>query len=337
MARRSSRLPIEDDEWDFRGVPPDRLGEACVYEYCRSEDWVKDAVRNCPAEVANKAHRQVPLDRDYVFKRRMDLNRLRGRWYPSGFTNSEKKSSAGGGLPPPSAKSLRTVFEIGARREPRPGPYNPFLPHDRILTLAMGFPKLPYLCNPHAFALVEIHEGMAIPGVYDLKSSEVWAKLKPDSTVWLRRDAGGSRKLQWIVSEPNGRPIELSRNDPFRKFALAIDFTRTDEELQESFGSFLKEARKTYGLPALKSERVACGSVPFWMTPRFCADSLAALGMHQLIRAFNGKSGAACRHRLERLKAISPDLQAPQYRQTPEFLRAAKKYSGVARKLFGTV
>ena len=337
MPPQPPRLPIEDDEWDFREVQPDRLGEACVYEYCRSEDWVKEAVLNCSPQVVNGAHRQLPFDRDYVFKRRIDLNRLRERWHLSGFSNSEKQSSAGGVLPSASAKSLRTVFEIGARREPRPGPYNPFLHHDRILTLGMGFPNLPYLRNPNSFALVEVHEGIALPGVYDLKSSEVWAKLKPDSPVWLHADAGSSRKLQWIVSEPNGRPIELSRNDPFRKFALAIDFTRTDEELKDSFGRFLKEARKTYGLSPLKSGRLTRGTVPAWMTPKFCAVALAALGAHRLIRAFEGKSGKAFRHRIGRLEAISPHLQAPHYRQIPEFLRVAKKYPRFERKLFGSV
>jgi hypothetical protein len=33
--------PIVDEEWDFYKIPDERLREAVVYEYGRSEPWVR--------------------------------------------------------------------------------------------------------------------------------------------------------------------------------------------------------------------------------------------------------------------------------------------------------
>jgi len=207
----------------------------------------------------------------------------------------------------------------------------------------LGYPTRPYLSDPGAFAMVEIHEGMYLPGIYDLKSSIQRVNLEADSPIWHLADSKFRHMVTWMVSEPNGQPIELSRNDQsWRKFALAMDFSRPDEELQEDFKRFLNEARKNYSLPASKkSERLTRGR-PLWLTTRFCQDALNALGAHRLVAAAQNDINDAFSFAKQRLAVLNAEGHADyhwslDYSTKKELSRAAKKYPAAAARLFGSL
>ena len=132
------------------------------------------------------------------------------------------------------------------------------------------------------------------------------------------------------VSEPNGSPIEVVRDElAWRKFALAIDFARPDEELLIDFGIFLKDAREKNRLEAEKKvDRRSRGGVPSWLNSRYAWDSLNALGAQRLIEAFAGDHRLAYRYQQERLGAGASASTGK------ELKRAAGRVPSVVEKLF---
>jgi hypothetical protein len=80
VSRSASELPIEDEEWDFREVPDGRLGEALVYEYCRSESWITKIVKRGALDVGNAERYNVGAADVEVLKRKFKLDGARQRW-----------------------------------------------------------------------------------------------------------------------------------------------------------------------------------------------------------------------------------------------------------------
>jgi hypothetical protein len=74
------RLAIQDEEWDFRQISPDRLGEALVYEYCRSQKWIADLVKNCADDVGDSPKYSIPPIPFHAVKRKVDLIAARKKW-----------------------------------------------------------------------------------------------------------------------------------------------------------------------------------------------------------------------------------------------------------------
>src|SRR4051812_23099242 len=73
MPQPPMELQIRDEEWDFREIPRDRLGEALVYEYCRSQKSIVDVVKNCAEDVGDSAKYGVPSVPVYAVKRKVNV------------------------------------------------------------------------------------------------------------------------------------------------------------------------------------------------------------------------------------------------------------------------
>jgi hypothetical protein len=56
----SIELPIPDEEWDFGRLPLDRVAEAFVYEYCRSDTRIKEAVARAVAVPESERSDRIP-------------------------------------------------------------------------------------------------------------------------------------------------------------------------------------------------------------------------------------------------------------------------------------
>lgn len=317
--------PIADEEWDFARIPDKLVQQAMVYEYCRSAEWVRAAIGRCTHDIGDATRYTIPAVSVHVLKRRVSS---------SEYDGSDRTPADRGAAESRNSKRLssRTVFEIWTRRAPRPGPYNPFLHHDQVITLSCGFPR-PYLSDPQAFARLEIHEGLALPAVHDLGSCMVTVRV-PSNHPFMNAVRSGSKslhKMRWIVSEPNGAPIEVSRNDHgWRRFALALDMSRSDEMLVGGFARFLKAARQKYSLPVTRKKERLSRAVPLWINLRYCWESLEALSAYRLIEAFDGNQSAAFRYRTARLNTLA--LLSPKgrsvahYVSSKEFGRAARRY-----------
>ncbi len=332
------KLPIRDEEWDFDRIPINRLNEAFVYEYCRSEARITDAIGACPMAVV-EADTDIPEGNIHVRKRRIDINKARCEWKRQAATSNADARGLGAESPL-SLRRPKTVYEIFIRRGGPDRPRNPFIHYDCNIILSAKFPLQPYTTDPAGFGLIKLREAIALPAVYDLKSCAVWVRIPRDHPFRNHINSKFSHKIQWVVSEPNGASIELSKNDPvWRRFAVAIDFSRPDMEVCADFARFIKDARSVYKLPACKkSERLTRGvpQVPLWLSDRFCQDSLDALSAHRLVQAC-GNAKAALQFRAERLQSLKAvrERWTANYKSPKEFLRAAARYTAVSKKLFG--
>lgn len=327
-------LPIDGEEWDFRSVPDQRVREAFVYEYCRSAGWLTRAVKERVHPCKDQDVRFIPFEDLYVRKINIDVEAARRAWNMDPPNRSKKGAKQGAPKAP-----KKPVYEISARLTPKTSPLNPFIYHDRIFTLGMGFPDRPYQSNPDAFATVEIYEGMELPGVYDIKTDVQKITLKADSPVWHLAKSKFRDKAFWLNSEPNGQPIKLPGNDQsWRKFALAIDFSLSDEELKEAFGSFLNQARENYDLKMVEKSERRARRVPPWLTLRYARDGLSALGAYRLIMAASGDEEIAFRGAREQLR-IQHSRRGQRWNSPfmskKELSRAAKRYPDTFAKLFG--
>jgi hypothetical protein len=318
-------LPISDAEWNFLGLSDEQLLEALVWEYARSQAWLRKAIKQSSSR---KRRKDKSEDQEYpaladleVTRRRITPKEIGLRWAGSPRAHSSNKN-----------QGAFDVIEIWERRSPQ-GAINPFIHHDCHFILGAEFPGIPYGEATLPIALIEHLEAIRLPVVYDLKFNSI----TETGTSRLRRleaKSKNAKRSRRVVSELNGLPINLEPNVfSWRKFALALDFARTDEELVLAFRDFLKAARQTYGLPVTKkTQRSERGGAPSWLTVKFALASLSALGAHRLIEHFKGDAAAAFNHWSLRFKALG---RSKVFISAKEMRRAAARFPVVARKLFG--
>lgn len=326
---------IRDEEWDFRAVPDERLAEACVYEYCRSHDGLKRAVH----EYKPSALDSDALEQDVLVRARA-IN-IEGAHRRGKGIHRNGIAAADGRKDPANNRSekLRDVWEIFIRHR-QPGQEQiPFRNYDRVITLSKGFLKFSFLSDPNALGLLKIHDGITLPAVLDLKGCYIGFTL--DRLAHLRRffDSKFSGAISTTLSEPNGSPLQFSREDPYlRKFTLGIDFSRTEAELREAFGQFIKEARKNYAIPLPDvSDRPVRGSVPSWLNGKFCAHALNALGAYRICDAFAEDYDGAFTFVKERIKVKGSDVPGDfHYSSKKELRRAAARYHANSKMICGS-
>lgn len=325
-------IPLE--EWDFRTLATGHEAEAFVYEYCRSEEWIRQALKSPPSLSYDSEYGLFSSDRDvHIRELRIDVNQARAQWHRPWRTRlkGEKSDEVAANASP----VWQRVTRIFARRDPLPGRYNPFVHHDRVLTLGTGFPDLPYLRNNGAFAPAEIRHGLAVHGVHDLGGSFLAKKFPKNHAIWQEAQGRFRDKRVWTFSAPNGERIELARNDAeWRRFTLALDFSLPNEEIEAAFRDFLEEARVKYDLPvADKEARLSRRGIPTFMSPRFCFDSLRSLGAHRLMMAYEGDRVRAYHY----LGKVSDEIAKKTLFAGPkELARSAARYPLARQKLFGT-
>jgi hypothetical protein len=154
--------PIAVDEWDFTQLAAERLGEALVWEYSRTQEWLVDAVNRGPLKRRPSEKMQpdnvVPLADVLGQRCLMNLETVRLR--RSGVART--KAGATG------EEKRVTVIDVSARRTFGLPNKNPFLYHNLNLAFSEGFPNLPYLSAPNAAAFLQRFDGMPIRGVHDL-------------------------------------------------------------------------------------------------------------------------------------------------------------------------
>lgn len=228
-------------------------------------------------------------------------------------------------------KRALSMIDVRVRRDFDSVRTSTFLNHNLHLVFSEGFPKKPYLSAPNAVAILERFDAVPVGGVHDLRQNVISKTGKLDAFALEVQNSAHAEKARWLVAEPNGRPVSLEANQAtWRKFALAIDFARTNEELVGSFLEFLKTARDEYDLPPIeKSVRASRGGVPTWLTNRYAGESLNSLAAHRLIEAFNGDVNRAIGFLKSRKKTFLPLTRK-------EFLRTARRVPAVIQKLFGT-
>jgi len=198
--------------------------------------------------------------------------------------------------------------------------------------LGPGFPEFPYALAPKPVAVLEHFEALQVAGVHDLEVNSLGKTLS--SAHLLAANSKHAQSIRFHFAERNGLPVEIAPNEnTWRKFALAIDWSRTDEELQLSFQEFLKTARENYDLPspAKKPSRPGRGGVPGWLTERYAVDHLSAIGAHRLIERFNGDGAAAFQHYTQTLKALK---RKGPYVSIKEMRRAAGRFALAVGKMF---
>jgi hypothetical protein len=322
---------IRDEEWNFDRVPLERVAEALVYEFCRREDWIRDAIKDHVAGAAKDEPQSKPGDAVYVREDTINVTEVRRQWSVED-RNPRKEIPVRGGKK--ARKRRQKVLLISARRAPRPGRVNPFVYYDLEIVLSKNFP-CPYLDDPKAVATLEIREGMSLPAVHDLRTSSQWASVPNTPMHKLTQRSPLLQGGRWLVSKKNGELITHYRGDVFREFAVAIDFTRTNDDLCRAFRLFLKRARLDYALPeARPNDRLSRGR-PLWLTENDSCEGLQALTAERLIQAF-GSSIKASQYRKEIRSATKCKMELWSTDQvTPKDLRrAAKRCSKVAARLF---
>ena len=320
--------PIPDDEWLFDNVPDEQLFDAVVWEYCRTQEWIINAVKSAPIKSSRPMQKEAAEDVEFgsleVFCRQMtarDLRRKRA-------SISEKENTACA-----DNEAEISVVEILARTVNPSKTVNLFIAHNLQIILGPGFPEQPYLQGPPKVAFLKHIDAMQLDGILDLQHNTICVREEKISLPDHFAHTKNFSKMVRYVTEKNGLPIEIARNeDGWRKFALAIDFSRTNEDLQLEFGKFLKTAREEYKIPSLrKSTRLQRG-MPWWNTWRHNMDALNSLGAHRLIEAFQGEQTAAYRYATNRRNAKK---LAPAYRSAKEMKRAAAKVDAVISRMFG--
>lgn len=319
-------LPIRDEEWNFGILHEKQTREAMVWEYCRSQEWIKEAAvvrrRKSDASTLTTAVQTGLARKLDVAQRPMSTDAVRQIW----------------SLPPPEKPAATQksdtvrVVEIWAERSPRAGRVNPFIDYELHIMLGPGFPKFPYALAPRPLAVLEHFDVLHLAAVHDLEVNSVTTTLSP--THLLAANSEHSQNIRFHFSEKNGLPVEVAPNEAgWRKFALAIDWSRTDEEIQLSFREFLKAARKKYDLPSTiaKSSRPGRGGVPNWLTVRYATEHLEILGAHRLIEQFDGDAAAAFQHYKQRLTALK---RSGPYVSVKEMKRAAARFPLAVGKMF---
>ena len=64
-ATMPDQLPIPDDEWLFDNVPDEQLFDAVVWEYCRTQEWIINAVKSAPIKSSRPMQKEAAEDVEF--------------------------------------------------------------------------------------------------------------------------------------------------------------------------------------------------------------------------------------------------------------------------------
>lgn len=179
--------PIALEEWDFREVPESRRIEACIWEYSREQEWIKDAV-TCEGRPLNRseAYRPGAEQVNPWFQRckyAESPSVIRSDWCPRPAKKRkggkcEKAVEAMSSSGPVNIAELSGQSGFQSAKDPEPSEKR------IILRFSSGFPEVPYLKAIDPVATIEHVEQIHQSGIGFLEENHLWGVVRKDSVFW---------------------------------------------------------------------------------------------------------------------------------------------------------